>query len=223
MQPPTSLPTGATSAPATNDARSNGPFELRPDAQTFWRGVRFRALIFLPLFAVTIYRFLVRGGTGLAFVLYVALAIVLVVAVRVMLNTSSVVLTATTVEKHRKWLPPKIVQRSDITAGVLVPQYRSAYNRTAPLLVLAGATGRPLLRLTGQVFGHQDLFAFAERMGYQHFDIIEGVVGPKVVAQRHRKMIPLIERRPALLIVVGIVLLLVLVVVGVSIFDPVPH
>lgn len=101
-----------------------------------------------------------------------------------------------------------------------MPQYKSTYNRTASLLVLAGAHGRPLLRLTGQTFTPADLFALVEPFGYHHFDVIQGVIGPKAIAKRHQKLIPLVERRPGLVVVVGSILLLVAIVGGISIFDP---
>lgn len=75
--------------------------------------------------------------------------------------------------------------------------------------------------MTGQIFAGADLHTFAERFGYGCFDVLAGVAGPKAVAQRHRKVLPLVERHPGLLIVAGTVLLLVTVVVGVSLFAPV--
>lgn len=196
-------------------------FEIRPDAATFGRGVGVRALIFLPLIAVGIYRSAGRNGIGWSVLLYGGLVTALVVGALIMLQTSSVVLTTTTVEKHRRWLPAKVVPRASVASGVLVAQYASAFNRTAPLLVLLGGNGKPLLRLTGQVFAESDLFTFAERFGYGFFDVLEGVAGPEVVAARHRALLPLVERRPGLIIVAGTALLLVAVVVGVSLFAPV--
>ena len=223
MQPHRPMPAQPTvedGAPVRSIDDRSLLFEIRPDAATFWRGVRARALIFLPLFAVTIYRS-TRDGIGTSFLLYCGLVLVLAFAALTMLQTSSLVLTATTVEKHRRWLPPKVVQRAEVASGVLVPQYQSTFNRTAPLLVLAGRTGRPLLRLTGQLYTGADLFTLAQRFGYGYFDVFDAVVGPKAVARRHPKLIPLIERRPAVVIVLATVILLVAVVVGVSVFDPV--
>lgn len=195
--------------------------EIRPDAATFWRGVKFRALIFLPLVALGFYRTAGRSGIAWPVLVFGGLILVLAVGALTMLQTSSVVLTASTIEKHRRWLPPKIVQRATVASGVLVPQYTSAFNRTAPLLILVGGHGRPLIRLTGQVFARSDLFALAQRIGYSAFDVIDEVAGPKSVSARHRRVLPLIERRPGLIIVAGTVLLLVAVVVGVTIFAPV--
>ena len=183
--------------------------------------MRFRALIFVPLIALGAYRSSGRHGIAWPVLLGGGLILVLAFGALTMLQTSSVVLTASTIEKHRRWLPPKVVQRAAVVSGVLVPQYTSAFNRTAPLVVLVGANGRPLLRLTGHVFTGADLSTLAERFGYEAFDVIAGIVGPKAVAARHRHMLPLVERRPGLVIVAGTVLLLVAVVVGVTIFDPV--
>ena len=197
--------------------------ELRPDSATFWRGVGFRALILLPIIALGIYNAVRDNGIGGAAVLYVTIAAVMLIGVTIMLQTSRVVLTVTTVEKHRLLLHPKVVQRRDIALGVLVPQYTSAFNRTAPLLVLVGGKGRALLRLTGQVFDAGALFALAERMGLGNFDVISGLVGPKVVARRHKRILTLPERRPLLVVLVGTVVLLVLLVVAINIFDPVTN
>ena len=183
--------------------------------------MRFRALIFVPLIALGAYRSAGRHGLAWPVLVCGGLILVLAFGALTMLQTTSVVLTASTIEKHRRWLPPKVVHRAAVVAGVLVPQYTSAFNRTAPLLVLVGANGRPLLRLTGQVFTGADLSTLAERFGYATFDVIAGIVGPKAVAARHRHMLPLVERRPGVVIVAGTVLLLVAVVVGVTIFDPV--
>ncbi len=216
MQPPS--PSGAYSDQWTDDRSTQ--FVIRPDASTFWRGVGFRGLIFLPLVALAIYRAAGRNGLAWPVLLYGGLALVLAVGAITIVETTSVVLTTTTVAKHRRWLPPSVLPRAAVASGVLVRQYRSAFNRTAPLLVLVGETGRPVLRLTGQVFTGPDLFAFAERFGPVYFDVVEGVAGPKEVGGRHPRLLPLVERRPGLLIIAGTVLLLAAVVVGVSVFDP---
>lgn len=213
-----SNPEGALAAQPTQTPPTL--LEIRPDAATFWRGVGFRALIFLPLIALAIYRSAGRHPVAWSVLLYGALAVVLVVGALVMLQTSSIILTATTVEKRRRWWPPTIVQRAAVASAVLVPLYRSAFNRTAALLVLVGGSGRPVLRLTGQVFADSDLFALAERFGHS-LEVIEGVTGPKAVARRHRRLLPLVERHPALVIAGGTVVLLIAVVVGVTIFAPV--
>lgn len=197
------------------------PFEMRPDATTFWRGVGARALILLPLVALGIFNAVRRDGVGWAVVLYVGLAVVLLIGVLIMLQTTSILLTDSTIQKRRLLLPPKVIARSRITHGVLVPQYSGSFDRTAPLLILVSAKGWALLRVTGQIFDAGAVFALAERIGLQHFDVISGVVGPKAVAARHRRALPLFERRPALVVILGIVVLLVLIVIGVSIFDPV--
>ena len=114
-----------------------------------------------------------------------------------------------------------MIDRARVIGAVLVPQYTTIYDRTAPLLLLLNRKGRPLLRLTGQVFDAPDLFTFAERYGLAGFEVISGEVGPKVVGARHRKALSLIERRPLLVVLLGAFVLLVLVVIGVSIFDPV--
>ena len=226
MQPNQPSPTSAIqyepiTLPVPTQLMPSPRYELRPDSKTFWRGVGSRALILLPLIALGIYHAVQQNGVGGAVLLYVSLVVVLLVGVLIMLQTSSIVLTASTIEKHRLLLRPRVIQRAVIAQGVLVPQYTSTYNRTAPLLILVSAKGRSLLRLTGQVFKAGGLFTLAERIGLQHFDVISGVVGPKAVAKRHKKILPLFERRPALVVVLGTIVLLVLIVVGISIFDPV--
>ncbi|MET3807366.1 hypothetical protein ABIB25_004389 [Nakamurella sp. UYEF19] len=198
------------------------PFEMRPDAATFWGGVGARALILLPLAALGIFNAVQRDGVGWAVVLYVGLAAVLLVGVLIMLQTSSILLTDQAIEMRRLLLPPRVIARSRIAHGVLVPQYSGSFDRTAPLLILVNAKGRALLRVTGQIFDAGAVFTLAERIGLQHFDVISGVVGPKAIAARHPKAIPLFERRPALVVILGTVVLLVLIVIGVSIFDTVP-
>lgn len=218
MQP---QPHAASGAPPVHPSDHHWPLlEIRPDASAFWRGVGFRALILGPLIVLGIYRSVGRTGVGWSVPLYGGLIVVLVVGAFTMLQTSSVVLTATTIEKRRRWLPPTVVHRAAVASGVLVPQYRSAFNRTAALLVLAGANGRPLMRLTGQIFSASDLFALAEQFGHRYFDVLEGIATPKAVSARHRKLLPLVERRPGLVTVAATVLLLVAVVVGVSILSP---
>lgn len=218
--PPQSHPAaGYGTAPAQQTDDRLPIFEIRPDAATFWRGVGTRALIFLPIIAIGIYRS-TSHGIGSSFLLYCGLAVVLVFAALTMLQTSSLVLTATTVEKHRRWLAPTVVQRTAVASGVFVPHYQSAFNRTVPLLILAGRNGRPLLRLTGPIYTAADLYTFAQRFGYAYFDVLDDVAGPKVVAKRHPKLIPLIERRPVLVTVMGFIVLLVAIVVGVSVFNP---
>lgn len=197
------------------------PYEMRPDSTTFWRGVGSRALLLLPIIALGVFNAVKQGGAAWAVSLYVVLAAVLLVGVLIMLQTSRIVLTGTTVEKHRFLLRPKVLRRSDVTCGVLVPRYTAGFNRTAPLFVLVDRSGRALLRLTGQTFSAPDLFGLAERLGLQNFDVIDAEVGPKQVTARHRRILPLLERRPVLVITLATLAFLVLMVVAISVFDPV--
>lgn len=196
-------------------------YEMRPDSKSFWRGVGTRALILLPLIAWGVSNAVRNNGVGWAVVLYVGLVVVLLAGALIMFQTSRVVLTFTAVEKHRLLLPPRRFERSAIDHGVLAPQYASSLNRAAPLLVLINTSGRSLLKLTGQIFEPGALFTLAERIGMDHFDVMSGPVGPKDVARRHPKVVSLFERRPMLVVLLGTVILLVLIVVGVTIFDPV--
>jgi hypothetical protein len=143
----------------------------------------------------------------------------LLAAVTIMLQTSRVVLTLTAVEKHRLLLPPKRIQRTAVARGILVPQYVSSLNRLAPLMVLVDGQGRSLLKLTGQIFESGALFTLAERIGLSNFDVIDGPTGPKDVARRYPKVISVFERRPMLVVLLGTVILLVLIAVGITIFD----
>ena len=198
-------------------------YEMRPDSTTLWRGVGARVFILLPLIALGVANSVRRDGVGWSVVLYVGLVVVLLAGLMIMLQTSRVVLTLTTVEKHRLLLPPKRIQRADVAHGVLVPQYVSSLNRAAPLLVLINANGRSLLKLTGQVFEPGALFTLAERIGLDHFDVLSGPTGPKDVARRYPKVISIFERRPVLVVLLGTLTLLVLIVIGVTIFDPVSN
>jgi len=207
--------------PALHMPARSLPYEMRPDSTTFWRGVGSRALLLLPIVALGVFNVVKQGGVGWAMSLYVVLAAVLLIGVLIILQTSRIVVTETTVEKHRFLLGPKMIRRSKVVHGVLVPRYTAGFNRTAPLLVLVGRSGRALLRLTGQTFSSADLFGLAELLGLQNFDVIDAEVGPKQVAARHKKILPLMERRPVVVVALGTLIFLVLMVVAISLFDPV--
>ena len=210
------------SAPFTPPPSASGVvFEMHPDSKTFWRGVGTRALILLPLIALGVSNSVRRDGVGWTAILYVGLVVVLLAAVMIMLQTSRVVLTLTSIEKHRLLLPPKRIHRAGITGSVLVPQYVSSMSRVTPLMLLVGSNGRSLLKLTGQIFEAGALFTLAERMGMDRFDVLSGPTGPKDVARRYPKAVSVFERRPVLVVLLGTLILVVLIVAGVTIFDPV--
>ncbi len=62
---------GVPPAPPAQFTGQQSPLlEVRPDADAFWRGVGFRALIFVPLIVLGVYRSAGRMGIGWSALLY---------------------------------------------------------------------------------------------------------------------------------------------------------
>lgn len=185
--------------------------EIRPSSQTYGRGLATRALAMVPLIAIGLF-----SGNGssvspvVRWVIVSAGVLIGVVAIGMMITR--VQLTLGSIRVRRLIGTEKEIPRGKVGYGILIQQYEQFANMVAPLLILVDSSRRKLLQLSGQVYAAGDLNALAQAVGIANFDVIAAPVTPKLVDQRHPKVLSIWERRPFLIafLVVGAVVVLVI-------------
>ncbi len=207
-------PQGATGVPGPGRSPHSDPLlvEIRPSSATYGRGVATRAIVLLPIIFIGLYN---PNGSSLApgvrwSIVGVGLVIA-VVAIAVMVTR--VQLTWTSIRIKRLIGSEKVIPRQQMSYGILVQQYVTYGNMTAPLLMLIGAGGHKFLHLSGQVFSAADLSSFAQHIGIQFFDVMPDPVTPKMIGERHPKVLSVFERRPFLIAWLLVLVVVVVVVV----------
>lgn len=185
--------------------------EIRPSSQTYGRGLAVRAVAMVPLIAIGL--FSGNGSSVSPVVRWVIVgAGVLIGLLAIGMMITRVQLTPETIRVRRLIGTEKEIPRRQVAQGILIQQYEQFANMVAPLLILLDSSRRKLLYLSGQVYAAGDLNALAQGIGIAGFDVMAAPVTPKLVDQRHPKVLSVWERRPFLtaFTVVGVVVVLVI-------------
>lgn len=184
--------------------------EFGPSGQAYGKGVAVRLAILAPLIAVNFYsaaRSDINPG-----IWWGIIAVAAVIAVGAVLQmVKKVQLTGTSVVVTRILGGPKAIPGQRVAYGILAQAYQQFGAVAAPLLILVDGNRKKLLYLSGQLFAGSDMYALAQAMGLQNFDVITEPVSPKMIDQRHPRVLSFMERRPWAFacIAVGVIIVVV--------------
>lgn len=188
--------------------------DIGPSGKAYGRGVAVRLAILAPLILLNFYNAGRNGiSSGVWWVIIGIGALVAVIAVLRMVKR--VQLTPSWIIIRRVAGAPKVLPRPQLAYGIVAQYYQQFGNAAAPLLVLVDGNGKRLLQLSGQMFAGADMFALAQGIGLQQFDVITAPTSAKLIDQRHPKVLSVLERRPwaVAVAVVAVIIVLVIVVV----------
>jgi hypothetical protein len=190
--------------------------DIGPSGRAYGRGVAVRLAILAPLILLNFYN---AGRSGISRGVWWAIigigAVIAVIAVLRMVKR--VQLTPWAVVIKRVGGAPTVVRHRQFGYGILAQYYQQFGNAAAPLLILVDGNGKKFLQLSGKLFAGSEMYALAQAIGLQRFDVINGPTSAQQIDQRHPKVLSVLERRPwavAFAVVAVIVVLVIDVVVA---------